>query len=74
MHIRMYFIGPGNIMPQFSSLAGATSVGAAIAPLGVWAQDRPPECPKDGKPYDAMVLSCIDYCPADYRPSALLYE
>src|SRR5690349_8248614 len=45
---------------NFLRFAGATSLGAAIAPLGVWAQNRPPECPKDGKPYDAMVLSCID--------------
>lgn len=45
---------------NFLRFAGATSLGAAIAPLGGWAQARPPACPKDGKPYDAMVLSCID--------------
>jgi carbonic anhydrase len=44
---------------RFFGLAAASSVGVALAPLGIWAQDRPPACQGHG-PYDAMVLSCID--------------
>jgi carbonic anhydrase len=44
---------------SFLSLASATGLGLALAPLEAWSQGRPPACEGHG-PYDAMVLSCID--------------
>lgn len=51
--------GSGVSRRSFLSLAGATSLGIVLKPLGAWAQERPPACEGHG-PYDAMVLSCID--------------
>jgi carbonic anhydrase len=44
---------------RFLAVASAAGLSGAFAPLGGWAQERPPTCQGHG-PYDAMVLSCID--------------
>ena len=43
----------------FLGFAGATSLGLALASLSAWGEERPPACTIQ-KPFEAMVLSCID--------------